>query len=175
MRSRFEYYPHFADGKNLRDFKADTWLGQSSHSPLPTHLPLSRSCLILFHPALCLLSPFSKLILTISSSANLEQAAPVLGLEGQQLEQEAPRFSSSRARARGVEVALGGFWELANPVSTFPVSLLSIPAINSKYDLAPSPTMSMFLAFNAGLKNQRLEAQPLGVQQRLPERFTYFQ
>lgn len=52
-----------------------------------------------------------------------------------------------QGRARGVEVALGGSWELASPVSTFPVSSLPIPAINSKYGPAPGPTMSMFLAF----------------------------
>ena len=137
-----EYRSHFADGKTLPGYKADPWLGQSSRSPLPTPKP----CQFLFHSALCLLNPFSKL--DPSSSAPWDELFTCSVYKDGSRSRQARGCPPCRAVTCSFSRTLWEqCWEITSPVSLFSASLLSILAINSKYEPATDPVMSAFCAF----------------------------
>lgn len=137
-------------------------------------------------PTPVLPDPFSSCSLSLESFlqidspqqffSNLGQAAPVLGLEGQQQEQAALRSPSSGARAHRVEVALGGPGSSPAPFPHFQ-SLRYLFPQSIPSAILPRPNYVNVFGFSVSPWSQRsvLEAQPLGVLQRLPERFISFQ
>lgn len=140
----------------LQDYKADIWLGPSSHSPPnPRILPV----------------PF--LFCSLPLDLFLQIPPPILQQSGTRCSRswlvrtEAVASEPSGTLLPGrlytwlevlSEACSGG----TSPASVVSVSSLSIPAINSKCSPAPHPIMSTFFAFlwSSGLRDQSYRQSP---------------
>lgn len=124
------------------------------HAPLP----IPGSCLILFHPALRLLNPFSKLVPTISPSAIWDKPLPSWVRRTAAGAGSPPvPFLQGPGTSRRV---LGAHQPRSHICSLFIIHSSNKCQVRS----CPGPTTSMILAFlwSSGLKDQRQRDNPWG-------------